>query len=77
MLSARGSVSGAGSAAKRRSRGNFNRTLPPLDNTEQSVVEYLNYGLAFFGIGIVFYFYRRRLIRLNGVYRSWIEGEVA
>ncbi|MCZ6658986.1 MAG: Gldg family protein [Gammaproteobacteria bacterium] len=60
-----------------RSRGNFNRTLPPLTNTEQSVVEYLNYGLAFLGIGGVFVLYRRRTVRLRGVYRSWIEGEAA
>jgi ABC-2 type transport system permease protein len=60
-----------------RSRGNFNRTLPPLDNAEQSLVEYLNYGFALAGIVVVFFIYRRRMARLLGVYRSWIEGEVA
>ena len=60
-----------------RSRGNFNRTLPPLDNAEQSFVEYLNYGFALAGIVVVFFIYRRRMARLQGVYRSWIEGELA
>ena len=60
-----------------RSRGNFNRTLPPLDNAEQSLVEYLNYGFALAGIVVVFFIYRRRMARLQGVYRSWIEGELA
>ncbi len=29
-----------------RSRGHFNRTLPPMENSAQAVLEYLNYGLA-------------------------------
>ncbi len=29
-----------------RSRGHFNRTLPPMENSLQAMLEYLNYGLA-------------------------------
>ena len=29
-----------------RSRGHFNRTLPPMDNSAQRALEYLNYGLS-------------------------------
>lgn len=31
-----------------RSRGHFNRTLPPMDRQVQQAIEYINYGLAMF-----------------------------
>ena len=46
-----------------RSRGHFNRTLPPMERSSQVVVEYLNYGLAALAllvIALIERFYRRR-----------------
>ena len=60
-----------------RARGNFNRTLPQLDETEQSTLEYLNYGLALLGIGLVYLVHRRRMARRRTVYRDWLVGEAA
>ncbi|MCY3885654.1 MAG: Gldg family protein [Gammaproteobacteria bacterium] len=37
-----------------RSRSHFNRTLPPLDETQTSVFEYGNYAAALIGLAIVF-----------------------
>ncbi len=45
-----------------RSRGHFNRTLPPMDQTEQMFWEYLNYGLAALAIILVAIWERRRRI---------------
>ena len=60
-----------------RARGNFNRTLPPLDPNEQSVVEYLNYGLALAGIALVFFLHRRRMARGMRTYGQWLAGEAS
>ena len=60
-----------------RSRGNFNRTLPKKSETEQMVIEYLNYGLALAGIGIVYLLYRWRRTRRQALYQGWLAGEVA
>ncbi len=60
-----------------RARGNFNRTLPQLDAAEQSVLEYLNYGLAFVGIGFVYLVHRRRMAGRRTAYRDWLVGEGA
>ena len=57
-----------------RVRGNFNRTLPPLSDTEQSVVEYLNYGLALAGILAVYLLYRRRSAVREERYRGWLAA---
>lgn len=38
-----------------RSRGHFNRTLPPLEDSEKLKWEYLNYGFSFFALLIVFF----------------------
>ena len=43
-----------------RSRGNFNRTLPPLEQGEQMVWEYLNYILAAVALGLVAFVQRQR-----------------
>lgn len=61
-----------------RARGNFNRTLPPsMDATGQSVVEYLNYGLALLGIGVVYLLHRWRRARRRMVYEDWLAREAA
>ncbi|HEY0961063.1 MAG TPA: Gldg family protein [Pseudomonadales bacterium] len=44
-----------------RSRGHFNRTLPPLEQGEQMVWEYGNYALAAIALGVVAAWQRRRL----------------
>ncbi|MDA1074428.1 MAG: Gldg family protein [Proteobacteria bacterium] len=59
-----------------RARGNFNRTLPPLSQTQQSTIEYGNYFLALMGILVVFGFHRYRTRALNARYRVWL-GEAA
>ena len=60
-----------------RARGNFNRTLPPLAPNEQSVLEYLNYGLALAGIALVFFLHRRRMAKGMRTYGQWLAGEAS
>ncbi|MEE4143232.1 MAG: Gldg family protein [Halieaceae bacterium] len=36
-----------------RSRGHFNRTLPPMEHRGQAIIEYLNYGLAITWLGLL------------------------
>jgi len=36
-----------------RSRGHFNRTLPPMDRRAQAIIEYLDYGLALAWLGLL------------------------
>ena len=60
-----------------RARGNFNRTLPPLDADQQALTEYLNYGFALAGIGVVFALQRRRSAKARQTYGSWLAGESA
>jgi ABC-2 type transport system permease protein len=55
-----------------RSRGHFNRTLPPLEQGEQSVLEYLNYGLALLGVLLVFFVHRTREAGRLRRFRGWI-----
>nr|WP_305907754.1 Gldg family protein [Methylomarinum sp. Ch1-1]MDP4520533.1 Gldg family protein [Methylomarinum sp. Ch1-1] len=43
-----------------RTRGHFNRTLPPLEHGEQLFWEYLNYALAAIALGIVALLQRQR-----------------
>lgn len=57
-----------------RSRGHFNRTLPPLDAGEQAFIEYLNYGLALLGVAIVFFIYRRRRQGTRLKHEAWLAG---
>ena len=58
-----------------RSRGHFNRTLPPTARDLQIGFEYMNYGFAFAGLALVFIFsyLARKRRRLH--YSSWFtEG---
>ncbi|NIP14735.1 MAG: ABC transporter permease subunit [Pseudomonadales bacterium] len=57
-----------------RSRGHFNRTLPPLLDEEQLVWEYLNYALALLGIGVVFAIHRGRKRKADRTYAGWLAG---
>ena len=60
-----------------RSRGHFNRTLPPLDRNEQAIIEYVNYGLALVGVALVFFAYRRRMQGARLKHERWLAGGVA
>jgi len=60
-----------------RSRGHFNRTLPPLAESTEIAVEIANYVLAVLGILVVFLIHRRRLTGLKAKYRSWLAGGAA
>lgn len=60
-----------------RSRGHFNRTLPPLDEASQMMVEAINYLLAVIGVGLVFGVHRRRLVRQRARYTAWLAGGAA
>lgn len=57
-----------------RSRGNFNRTLPGMDTAEQSFIEYLNYGLALAGVGLVLLVFRGRMKRRQQLHRTWLQA---
>ena len=60
-----------------RARGNFNRTLPPRDAADQSLIEYLNYGLALAGIALVFFLHRRRMAKGARTHAQWLAGEAS
>jgi ABC-2 type transport system permease protein len=57
-----------------RARGHFNRTLPPMDGTEQVGLETLNYLFALGGVGLVFLWHRRRVRRDLRRYATWLEA---
>lgn len=57
-----------------RSRGHFNRTLPPLEPEDQLFWEYLNYALALLGVVAVFAIYRRRASVRRRVYETWFAA---
>ncbi|MGI9327173.1 MAG: Gldg family protein [Pseudomonadales bacterium] len=57
-----------------RSRGQFNRTIPPMQVAEQSMIEYVNYGLALLGLGVVWLWQRRRRSVAARTYSQWLSG---
>jgi len=58
-----------------RSRGHFNRTLPPMEPQQQARAEYLNYGAA--GLGVLFVALINRLRRKarERRYAGWLNGK--
>ena len=60
-----------------RSRGHFNRTLPPMEDGDQMFVEALNYGMALAGVALVFLWHRRRLWTEERRYAAWLQGGAA
>ncbi len=60
-----------------RARGNFNRTLPPMEASEQSMVEYLNYLFALLGVLAVYLVHRQMRARRRHVVSSWMQGGAA
>jgi ABC-2 type transport system permease protein len=59
-----------------RSRGNFNRTLPGMEVSAQSAVEYANYGFALAGVVLVMFLFRARMRSRRQAQRSWIGRPV-
>ncbi len=57
-----------------RARGNFNRTLPPMEENSQSVIEYLNYGFALLAIALVYLWRRQRMARSVRLHRQWLAA---
>jgi ABC-2 type transport system permease protein len=60
-----------------RSRGHFNRTLPPLAEGEQALLEYVNYGIALLGVLAVFFVYRTRERARMNRFRGWLAKGAA
>jgi ABC-2 type transport system permease protein len=60
-----------------RSRGHFNRTLPPMEDGDQAFIEALNYGMALAGVGLVFLWHRRRVWAEERRYAAWLRGGAA
>lgn len=58
-----------------RSRGHFNRTLPPLESADQLFWEYFNYLAALLGMVAVFLIHRWRVAGRRRVYQSWLAGQ--
>ena len=57
-----------------RSRGHFNRTLPPMREEEQRVWEYANYLFAIVGMALVFGVSHRRRTARRQAYRLQLEA---
>ena len=55
-----------------RSRGHFNRTLPPLPEAERRTLEYSNYGVALVLLGLIFALHRSRAKTRVAKYRRWL-----
>ena len=55
-----------------RSRGNFNRTLPPLAHNQQLLWEYGNYVLAFAFLAVIALWQRQRKKRKQRYYLTWL-----
>jgi ABC-2 type transport system permease protein len=62
-----------------RSRGHFNRTLPPLPEAERITLEYINYGVALVLLGLIFALHRSRAKKRVAKYQQWLgaTGESA
>ena len=58
-----------------RARGHFNRTLPPMAESEQAWLEYLNYGLALLGIVLVYLVFRQRQRARTALQATWFSAE--
>ena len=56
-----------------RSRGNFNRTLPPMEQADQALIEYLNYFLALISVFAVMFYYRTRQKRKMEKQSLWLN----
>ena len=60
-----------------RSRGHFNRTLPPMGEDDQRMWEYVNYLLALLGVGVVFLIARQRRQAMRKRFADWLANDTA
>ena len=58
-----------------RSRGHFNRTLPPLEEAQRTTLEYSNYAVALALLGLIFGIHRSRAKTRVAKYRAWLDGK--
>jgi ABC-2 type transport system permease protein len=56
-----------------RSRGHFNRTLPPLEESQRVTLEYSNYALALALLAMIFGIHRSRAKTRVAKYRQWLD----
>jgi gliding motility-associated transport system permease protein/gliding motility-associatede transport system auxiliary component len=56
-----------------RGRGYFSRTLDPISRQQQFFWEYLNYGLALFGLLVIYLIYRRRRAKAQEHYLQLLQ----
>ena len=57
-----------------RARGNFNRTLPGMETSEQTTVEWINYILAVLGVVAVMFFFRSRGVQRRALHQLWLSN---
>ena len=57
-----------------RSRGHFNRTLPPLSEAERSTLEYGNYGIALLALLAIYVLHRSRQTARRARYQQWLAA---
>jgi ABC-2 type transport system permease protein len=55
-----------------RSRGHFNRTLPPLSEAQRVTLEYSNYGIALLALVLIFILHRSRAKSRVAKYHQWL-----
>ena len=60
-----------------RSRGHFNRTLPPLEAAQRRTLEYSNYAIALVLLGLIFVIHRSRAKARIARYQLWLETKSA
>jgi len=58
-----------------RSRGHFNRTLPPLEESQRTSLEYSNYGIALALLGLIFGIHRSRAKTRVARYHAWLDSK--
>ncbi|WP_448547489.1 Gldg family protein [Thalassotalea fusca] len=57
-----------------RSRGNFNRTLPPMEHSDQLFWEYTNYVLALFTLAAITFWANQRRKRKQRQFMTWLAN---
>jgi len=60
-----------------RSRGHFNRTLPPLEEGRRLTLEYSNYALALALLLMIFGIHRSRSKRRVAKYHAWLDTKAS
>ena len=60
-----------------RSRGHFNRTLPPLEEQQRATLEYSNYAVALALLFMIFGIHRSRAKARLKKYHGWLDPNAA